>query len=276
MKRTILTLLKIIGFVVGWGVITSLPMPEISDAALWRFVAELQPLVAVFLMTLLFWLLEKRDPELAPAPITGKGSLAGFLLGILWLGGAVLALWLMDTITFFGPRHISKLPIWILAGILNVLMQELLVRGYLYQLIKKEYNVWVAAIGTSGLFVAFHGTQVFQGGWLPFVTLLAASLLMTAAMEWTGSFAAPLLMHTLWNVVGGIVLNGVVLASDYPHVFDMKLRGYDLLTGGDAKLEGSLITLLLSVLIGGILCGLTIEKRKSKSSSAQDPDVPSA
>lgn len=51
------------------------------------------------------------------------------------------------------------------------------------------------------------------------------SLFVTAVLEYTESLIAPIVIHFLWNGVGAIILGGVSLAEDYPHMFNMVISG---------------------------------------------------
>lgn len=64
------------------------------------------------------------------------------------------------------------------------------------------------------------------------------SLFVTAVLEYTESLVAPIVIHFLWNGVGAIILGGVSLAEDYPHLFNMVISGNSILSGGSCKIEG--------------------------------------
>lgn len=53
-----------------------------------------------------------------------------------------------------------------------------------------------------------------------------------------------MVMHFLWNGIGALVLGGVSLAEDYPHLLVTSFSGA---SGGACKIEGSLIVLLVNV-----------------------------
>lgn len=59
MKKTLITVLKITAFFVGWAVYTAIDVPA-EDPAVWRFFAELVPLVSMILFTVAFILIEKK------------------------------------------------------------------------------------------------------------------------------------------------------------------------------------------------------------------------
>ena len=54
-------------------------------------------------------------------------------------------------------------------------MQELLIRGYLYQLIKENYNVITSTIITTTLFTLMHG-GVLTYGIIPILNIITMSL----------------------------------------------------------------------------------------------------
>ncbi len=88
--------------------------------------------------------------------------------------------------------------------------------------------------------------------------VLAMSLLMTVILEYSGCLIAPTVMHFIWNGIGALVLGGVSLADDYPHLLNMTFSGSDILSGGECKIEGSIVVLAVNV----ILLAVFIELQK--------------
>lgn len=81
-----------------------------------------------------------------------------------------------------------------ISAFLNTIMQEMLVRGYLYQMIKSKYNIVAAVIVSTGLFTFAHG-GAFEAGILPVLNVITMSLFMTAVLEYTDSLIAPIIIH---------------------------------------------------------------------------------
>lgn len=130
--------------------------------------------------------------------------------------------------------------------------------GYLYQMIKRNYNVVAATVVSTMLFTFAHG-GAFEAGTLPVLNVLTMSLFMTAVLEYTNSLIAPIIVHFLWNSVGAIILGGVSLAEDYPHLFNMTFGGNQLLSGGIYKIEGSVVVFVLNVIM---IIGFIMAKKK--------------
>lgn len=154
-KEIAKTTLKSILFFVGWAILCAfLPLLDTDNSAIWRLWAEITPLLAIIAFTIVFWMIEKKQVRLSLFRNPALGLSVGVIGGIFWLGCTVMILLFIGVIKFDGSNRISMLPIWILAAVLNVVMQELLVRGYLYQMIKQKHNMVSAAILTTVLFTA--------------------------------------------------------------------------------------------------------------------------
>ena len=240
MKKLIEVSLKSIIFFIGWAICASvIPIPDIDNAALWRFFAELIPFLAIVVMSVIFWFVDRKKTKLHLTQRPVYSSVLGGTVGLSWLG-------------------ISMLWLWILSAFINTIMQEMLVRGYLYQMIKRNYNVVAATVVSTILFTFAHG-GAFEAGTLPVLNVLTMSLFMTAVLEYTNSLIAPIIVHFLWNSVGAIILGGVSLAEDYPHLFNMTFGGNQLLSGGIYKIEGSVVVFVLNVIM---IIGFIMAKKK--------------
>lgn len=263
MKKVLSVSIKTIIFFVGWAICVSvIPIPDTASAVIWRFWAELIPLLSVIAITLIFWLADQKKIRLH---LTGKpvyNIILGGVTGTIWLGASVGILSILGVVQIEGKNQIAMLWLWLFAAFLNTVMQEMLVRGYLYQMIKSNSNIAAAIIVSTGLFTFAHG-GAFEAGILPVLNVITMSLFMTAVLEYTGSLIAPIVIHFLWNGVGAIILGGVSLAEDYPHLFDMTIHGNPILSGGSCKIEGSIIVLFMNLafLIGFVAA----KKRKDRN-----------
>ena len=164
MKKLCITAAKAVGFFVGWAVLTGLlPLPETENAAIWRFWAELIPFLSAAGWTVLFWLPEKRKLRLHLIASPLKSTLIGLGAGFLWLGSTAAVLLLSGTMRFAGRNEIPMLWLWIVSVFINSAMQELLVRGYLYQMLRANYHTAAAAAVTTALFTCTR--VLLKRGW---------------------------------------------------------------------------------------------------------------
>ena len=249
MKKIALVSIKTLIFFVGWVICASvIPIPDTASAVIWRFWAELIPLLSIIVLTLIFLLIDKRKTQLH---LTGRpvyNIILGCVTGSVWIGISVGILSIIGVVHIDGRNQISMLWLWMVSAFLNTVMQEMLVRGYLYQMLKSNYNTVAAVIVSTGLFTFAHG-GAFEAGILPVLNVITMSLFVTAVLEYTDSLIAPIVIHFLWNGVGAIILGGVSLAEDYPHLFNMVISGNPILSGGSCKIEGSIIVLLMNLIL---------------------------
>ena len=141
MKKLLITILKIAVFFIGWAVLSGIIGVPSDNPALWRFFAELIPLAVMILFTVVFWLIEKKTINIPIEENIGKGTLVGIVLGVVWIGVAASILIFSKQLEITGKNEVWSLWFWILSAFLNVIMQELLVRGYIYQLLKERYTL---------------------------------------------------------------------------------------------------------------------------------------
>lgn len=133
-------------------------------------------------------------------------------------------LYLLGTIDFKGKNAINGLWLLIISCFLNVIMQELLVRGYLYQLLKKKYDAIVSTIATTILFTLCHGGAL-EAGIIPVLNIITMSVFMTLVLEYMQSVLVPIMIHFVWNSIDAIILGGVSLADDYPTLLQTVYNG---------------------------------------------------
>ena len=260
LKKIAISTAKFICFFIGWAVLAGvLPVPDSNEPAIWRLWAEIIPLLAIVLFTWVFWLAEKKSVTLHLIEKPMRGILLGIVTGLLWLAIPTLLMYITKSIHFDGMNEVKLFPIWMLAAFLNVIMQELLVRGYLYQMLKQKHNIVAAIIFTTALFTACHG-GAFEAGIIPVVNVITMSLLMTAIMEYSESLVAPIIMHFLWNGIGALILGGVSLADDYPSLLITSFSGNEILSGGACKIEGSIFVLIVNIVLIAIFVSLNRKK----------------
>ncbi|MFR4052310.1 MAG: CPBP family intramembrane glutamic endopeptidase, partial [Clostridium perfringens] len=260
MKKILYVLLKGMLFFFSFAIIGSiLPTIPSNNAAIWRFGAELVPFLLIISITLIFCIIDRKTIHIFNNIFFN--ICIGIGAGLIWLLIPTLILILTGTMKILKVNYVPSLWLWIISAFLNVIMQELLIRGYLYQLIKENYNVITSTIITTTLFTLMHG-GVLTYGIIPILNIITMSLFMTAILEYTNSLVTPIIIHSIWNIVGSIILGSVSLASDYPNLLEVNFLGNKLLSGGLCKLEGSIIVLIVNVLLFIIFTELTRKKFK--------------
>lgn len=138
----------------------------------------------------------------------------------------------------------------------NVVTQEVIVRSYIFQELWAKYGAWIATGVTTAFFVAMHAAALMQGaqGLIAGANILVASLMLSLAYVRTGQLWLAIGIHLGWNGLQGPVLGINVTGNElaFGHWSVFQLSGDPLLTGGFMGVEGGLVGLI------GPLIGLGI------------------
>ena len=261
MKKVLTTVLKILIFFFAWAIAGGLLLNvDVNNPVINRFLWELIPFLLVTVDSLVFWLIEKRNIVIVGYHKIGINAAVGFVLGIIWVLVPIIGIYLAGEISFSGPQQIAGLPVWIIALFLNAIMQELLCRGYIYQIIKRDHNIVVAMIVSIALFTFMHGVvSIFT------VILIATmALAMSLILEYTGSLVMPIMMHAVYNIIESIIL-GKTKIEEYPQVFQVVIA-----ENAEARVENLynwliLICNVLLCIVFGILWHRKVKKLKHSS-----------
>ena len=132
MKKTFVIFLKIVLFFVGWAVLSGVVDIPNDNSAIWRFFAEFIPFVVIVIFTIIFLMIEKKEVRIPIMQNSIKGILSGTVAGIIWIGFSATLLLVSNQMVIIEYNDVPLLGLWILSAFINVAMQEMLVRGYIY------------------------------------------------------------------------------------------------------------------------------------------------
>jgi membrane protease YdiL (CAAX protease family) len=176
--------------------------------------------------------------------------LLGIGIGIAWLGVSVLIPWLAGW-AFLQPSIRISWEVLLFAGIamlFNVITQQLILCGYVFQCIRAKSNVIVATVISALIFMLLH-IGAFHGTWLPAINVFCAGCLFCFAYRFAGNLWFPITIHFVWNfllgTVFGLVVSGQRHFSGGWQIFN--LDGPTLFTGGAFGLEGGLIVTFTTI-----------------------------
>ena len=272
MKKGIRVTLKFLLFFITWSILVSLftyePGFTKHNPALLRLWLEFIPLSLTVLISLIFvYIVERKNQiKISLSRNLLKDSAIGSIIGLFWMISVIEIANFLGVLNVSNYTSVNSLYIWILAIFLNTIMQELMVRGYLFSLVETNYNKEIATITTTLLFVFMHG-GAFEAGFIAVLNVFTTSILLSLMLIYTQGLAVPILMHFIWNCIGRLV--GVVsLAEDYPVLFDSYVSGSSMLSGGDIKIEGSIIVLIFNSLL--ILSTVVYYNRKNNKVKKTD------
>lgn len=222
----------------------------------------------IFLVWLWVRFFEKRSFK--TMGFVGKNALkkyfSGFFMAIIMLS-AVIAL-----LTIFGTIGVKENPeaisfhfigvffLLLIGYVVQGAAEEILARGWQFQVIAARYKTWLGAVISSVLFALLHGLNVGVSV-LAIVNLLLFSFLLILLILHHRSIWAACGWHTAWNWAMENVFGLKVSGSEGgDSLLDLTANGPTIITGGDFGPEGSIFTTV--VLIGGMIYILVAAKNK--------------
>ncbi len=230
---------------------------HLSDNA---FLVERVVFLLAVLLPALVWM-----KYLDKYPISGMGfSLRGRGRDMVWgtLLACLLYLIAYPVILSWGHAEIAgvewdipALVYWLLIFFIGAFAEEIMCRGYvLRRLMYTRLNRFVALAISSALFSLLHFLNPHTG-FVPFLNLFIAGLMLGAAYLYTHNLWFPTFLHTFWNWIQGSVLGFNVSGTTSRYsLIDLNIREDNLLNGGGFGFEGSLLcTFLMLVVTGGII-----------------------
>ena len=262
-SKCLLVASRIIGFLVFWIAIVALERIEgpgflEDNVALRRMWWEIVPLISVLLATLIFTVyIDKFKFEKSTSTDIFSSITLGVVFGICWIGTPIALLYCTGYLSFGEIISVKHLHVWIIACIFNVIMQNYLVKGYIFHLLKHKYNVLTAIVVTSLIFTLMH-RGAFEAGALAVSNVLTMSVFTTMLLIYTKGLLAPIIAHSIWNTTGFLL--GLISMADFPAVSSCTINGSKLISGGVYKLEGSLIVFFVNIVCILLLYKLIIKK----------------
>jgi len=129
------------------------------------------------------------------------------------------------------------------------LNEEIAIRGYILQNLSKSFNKYIALAISSLVFMIMHlGNPNLDI--LPIVNLFLAGIFLGVYRIHKNNLWFPIGAHLTWNYLQGPIYGFEVSGNKINSLFEQKLNGHDILTGGNFGYEGSII--LTVFLIAGI------------------------
>ncbi|GEM_PF-96760 len=141
--------------------------------------------------------------------------------------------------------------------------EEIMCRGYmLRRLMYTQMNRFVALAISSAIFSLLHFLNP-NTGFVPFLNLFIAGLMLGAAYLYTSNLWFPVVLHTFWNWIQGPVLGFKVSGIDGNYsLIKLNIQDNNLINGGEFGFEGSLVCTLLMLVTTG--CIILYYERKQK------------
>jgi uncharacterized protein len=126
-------------------------------------------------------------------------------------------------------------------------MQELLVHGYLFSLLQKNYSKITALMTTSLLFLLLHPGAI-NSGIIASINVFGAGLIFGLITIHYDSLFSATVSHTIWNYFGAVWF-GLIPLDNYPSMKLISVTGNPLFIGDKNGMETSITVTMTIILI---------------------------
>jgi membrane protease YdiL (CAAX protease family) len=193
------------------------------------------------------YFVERRSVSELALPPMGRELGIGLLLGFGLFTTCVLIAMVLGLYRIEGVNNWQVLLSGLWAAPLPPVFEELLFRGVVFRILEEVFGGWVALVLSSVVFGLVHSGnpgETFAGVAaiaIVYGPMLAAPYMVTRRL-WLG-----IGLHGAWNFTMGKIFSGSVSGNAAPQgLFKTTFTGPELLTGGNAGMEGSQIAMLVS------------------------------
>ncbi len=185
-----------------------------------------------------------------------KKYLFGFTLGIAEMALVVIILLVLGFVTIekspiqpVGISAIGNLLIILLGWIIQGGTEEVLTRGWLMNVLGARYNVKLGLIVSSVLFGALHLLNP-NVNYIAVINIILVGFLFGIYVLKTNDLWGVCGMHSAWNFAQGNIFGFEVSGIDVAvgTLFDLNLKGNELITGGAFGPEAGLVCTFVLIL----------------------------
>ena len=222
-----------------------LPTIKTENTALLKLFTEGVQLIFIIILTWIFikWV-EKKSIKLPSKKKKVKQVMFGLFLGAVLPVITVAVMISTKSFKFEGINEVKYLYFWLPALLFNAITTEYLLRGYLFQLYKREYGVIASVVITTLLYISLN-FHILKMGKIEMATLIVFNILLCVLLELTSSMVVTISARFFYSLLSTFALGSLPLSEGYPALLKYKLSGNSFITGGVNGIEGSIIPLIV-------------------------------
>lgn len=232
---------------------------EIGNGLLWGYF-ETIPMVVTIVTVLLYsyFILHRRPSMLGFRKKQWlKNGAMGIGIGAILFTISVFLLVISGNIVITGissSADILSLIVYFLGFLIQGMEEEILYRCYLFQSLKEKSSIWFATLISAVVFSLAHYNNI-GFGIMPFLNLFLWGIFAAMLYERFHNIWIISTFHGTWNYVQGNIWGIFVSGNEFDcMLFDCKLKGTKLFTGGAFGLEGSIAVTVVMVCAVVFLC----------------------
>ncbi len=225
-------------------VISLIPNIKTKNPALLKLWQEGIFLIVLLVFTAIFYyFVERKKLKIFNFKKAFTNYSLGLITAIIPISFTVLVMWVFKFLSFNGINKISNIIYWLLAILINSIANELLLRGYLFKLYRKFYNLPIVIGIITFLFISLN-IDIFSKGIIYSANMLIMNILLCLLIEYTNSIITPIITRFIYNCLSCFILGSMSSIGEYPALLKTVFSGNKLFSGGNLKIEGSILILI--------------------------------
>lgn len=251
MKNLIINIFKTLFFFdLAVIIISLLPQLKSENVALLKLMQEaLTVTVPLFLSIVFYRFVEKRQVGVPVGKKKFKSAMKGLGIGFLIAGICVGLFWALGFLKFTGFGSLKYIYFWLGALLCSAIAEELLLRGYLFNLYRTQYGLLFATVVTTMFFLSLN-LVLFSKPKIYIAVVILLNILLCLLLDCTNSVFTTIFARFMYTAISCLLFGGLYSNQGYPVILKTAFSGKELFNGSIYKLEGSLITfIVLSVIL---------------------------
>ncbi len=225
-------------------IIHKLPVFSGENTALTVLKNSVLPFAVVAILSLVFVLAVEKEKIKISLGGFFKNIYRGTVSGIV-LPAVVVGIAFILRKVKFGSFTLPKgLAFWLISLLVSAITTELLIRGYLFKLYKKEYSFEVATILTTLLYLSIDITLFFQSK-IFIANIILLNILLCFILEYTGSRIATVFARFFFLVINCLLFGIEYPLKGYPVLWNISFSQGKLFGSGEFGILSSLLVLIL-------------------------------
>ncbi len=189
--------------------------------------------------------------------------LIGILIGSVIISATFLILWNLGMAEISSGTGLAGLHRELLALMITTMVEELLFRVILFAILEEITGSLLAIAISAAAFGLAHAANPGATPFAIFALSMELGGMLALAYMLTRNVWIAVGVHAGWNFTQSFILGAQNSGQQHPNsYFQTTFSGPDYLTGGVFGLEGSVVSLGLSVIVSAILLVLVLRKQR--------------
>ncbi|WP_163409228.1 CPBP family intramembrane glutamic endopeptidase [Flavobacterium ajazii] len=202
----------------------------------------------VFSYILFFKKYDKRTiTEFATKGIVKNISL-GILISVILQSLTIFVMYLNGSYSIVNTNPVSFVLIPFAIMFTVAIIEEILVRGIIFRILEEKLGSYISLTISSVLFGVFHLANP-HGTLLSSICIIMAGFLFGAAFIYSRNLWLPIALHFAWNFTQSGIFGAITSGNEKTNsLFEAKIQGPEIITGGEFGPEGSIQAIVFCAL----------------------------